>query len=105
MHSRMAVSAVQSLGHSFRRVPWDFFDAGDFALFGSLIYFFPQLLGNINFFKSLFLRFRLLIFGITEGETGEKIYVAISNNPSSRAPPSVHTPEITLPCILKIVAP
>lgn len=26
MYSRMAVSAVESLGHSFRRVPWAFFD-------------------------------------------------------------------------------
>lgn len=41
---------------------------------------------------------------INEGDAGEEIYVAISNSPSCRAPPSVHMPETTRSCVLKVLA-
>lgn len=41
---------------------------------------------------------------INEGHVGEEVYVPISYSPSSHARPSVHMPEITLSCVLKIPA-
>jgi len=41
---------------------------------------------------------------INEGHVGEEVCVAISDSPSSHAPPSVNMPEITLLCVLKILA-
>lgn len=41
---------------------------------------------------------------INESHIGEEVYIAILNSSSSHALPSLHMPEITLSCVLKIMA-
>lgn len=41
---------------------------------------------------------------VNESHVGEEVCIAILNSTSSHAPPSLHVPEITLSCVLKILA-